>query len=313
MKSFLKRLLIFLLPLLALYGLLEYRLNHITNNFNLKKEYFEKQSGEVEVLISGPSYGNSINPQFLSARAFNLFNDGEDIYYDVRLIKKYLGRMPKLKLVIFPLSYYSLEHRMDSAPTSWRIPFYQSVWGIPPQSTHSYLNLGFYSTTAAYGWQQVLGLIENGFKSEDTRELHQDGWREIGSQVIADNSEWERAGWQTIGLNETLMHKEAIPENMALLRQLIEICQGQGIHVVFITTPLYHYYYDHIDSERYQRMQENIQLLVEQYSVKYLNFMKDDRFHVNDFYNPDHLSNSGAEKFSTIINEILINKYSLTS
>lgn len=305
MKSFLKKLALFLLPLLVMYAMLEMRLSCISNNFNLKKEYFESQLSDIEILISGPSYANSINPQFLSLKTFNLFNDGEDIYYDVRLIEKYLPRLPKLKLIIFTLSYYSLEHRMDHAPTSWRIPFYQIVWGIPPQSFSSYLNPGFYSYTAAYGWQQTLDLIENGFSSEDKRILYPNGWREIGTQVIAETAEWQRAGGQTISLNETLMHTEAIPENMALLSELIETCQARGIKILFISTPLHHFYYDHLDPDKYQRMQDNIQILVTRYNVPYLNFMKDDRFQTTDFYNADHVSTEGAEKFSRIIDEIL--------
>jgi hypothetical protein len=303
MKSFLKKLVLFLLPLLALNGLLEVRLSRMSNNFNLKKKYFESQLSEIEILIPGPSYGNSIDPQFLSHKAFNLFNDGEDIYYDARLIEKYLERMPKLKLIIFPLSYYSLEHRMDRSPTSWRIPFYQSVWGIPPQSFTSYLNPGFYSFTAAYGWQQTLDFIENDFTSEDQRVLFPNGWREIGSQVIAENTEWQRAGWQTISLNETLMHAEAIPENMALLSELIETCRARGIQIMFITTPLHHFYYDHLDPDKYERMQDNIRVLMNRYKVPYLNFMKDDRFQTTDFYNADHVSTAGAEKFSKIMDE----------
>ena len=305
MKPFLKKLLLFLLPLLVLYGVLEFQLSRIPNNFNRKKETFEAQLGDIEALIAGPSYANSINPQFLGYKSYNLFNDAEDIYYHTKLIEKYLERMPKLKLIILPISYYALEYRLDQSPASWRMSFYRSVWGIPPQSTLSYFNSVLYSYTAAYGWREVLNLIERGFISSDQRRLYPNGWREIGTQTIAENAEWKRMGWQLVELNESMMGADKIEGNMQLLSRLIETCQSQGIEVILITTPLHHFYYDHLKPDKLARMQENIQRLVSEYHVLYLNFMKDERFGTADFYNPDHVSTAGAEKLSRIMDEII--------
>jgi hypothetical protein len=309
MKSFLKKLLLFLLPLLLLYGALEFQLSRLPNNFTRKKDFFETQLDEIEVLIAGPSYANTINPQFLSYKGFNLFNDAEDIFYHVKLVEKTLERMPKLKLIILPISYYSLEYRLDQSPASWRVAFYQSVWSIPPRSALSYFNPILYSYTAAYGWREVLSLMERGFISSDQRVLYANGWREIGSQTIAENAEWERSGWQLVELNESMMRVENIAGNMQLLGGLIETCQNRGIQVMLITTPLHHFYYDHLKTDKLARMQENIQLLVNQYQVPYLNFMKDERFKAEDFYNPDHVSNAGAEKFSRLMDEIIRNSH----
>lgn len=310
MKPFLKKLLLFLLPWLVLYGALEFQLSRIPNNFNRKKEYFEAQLDEIEVLIAGPSYANTIDPQYLSYKGFNLFNDAEDIYYHTKLIEKYLERMPKLKLIILPISYYSLEYRLDQSPAGWRVAFYRSVWGIPPQSELSYFNPVLYSYTAAYGWREVLTLIERGFVSTDQRKVFSNGWREIGPKTIAENAEWERMGWQLVELNESMMSAERITGNMRLLSSLIETCQSQGIQVLLITTPLHHFYYDHLKPDKLARMQENIQRLVNQYHVPYLNFMKDERFQAADFYNPDHVSTAGAEKFSRIIAGIIQDLFS---
>lgn len=308
MRLFLKKFLLFLLPLLVLYGMLEFQLSRMPNNFTRKKEYFEAQLGDIEVLIAGPSYANTIDPQFLSYKGFNLFNDAEDIYYHTKLIEKYLERMPKLKLIILPISYYALEYRLDQSPAGWRVAFYRSVWGIPPQSALSYFNPVLYSYTAAYGWREVLNLIERGFISSDQRMLYQNGWREIGAQTIAEDSEWKRMGRQLVELNESMMSAEKIAGNMQLLSRLIETCQDHGIQVMLITTPLHHFYYDHLKEDKLARMQENIQRLVSQYHVLYLNFMKDERFGAAaDFYNPDHVSTAGAEKFSRIMDDIIRN------
>jgi hypothetical protein len=95
-----------------------------------------------------------------------------------------------------------------------------------------------------------------------------------------------------------------------LLSEFIETCQNRRIKVMFITTPVHHYYYEHIDPIKYQRMQDNLNQLVKNYHVTYLNFMKDSRFETVDFYNRDHLNASGVKKFSNILDPIINNELS---
>jgi hypothetical protein len=305
MKIFLNKLLVFFLPFLVLYPILETRLSQIPNYYNQKKEYLNAQLGEIEILSTGSSHGNSINPQFLSRKGFNLFNDAEDIYYDIRLVEKYLDKMPNLKIIIMPISYFSLEYRIDRSPSAWRSPFYKFNWNIPPQELTSLFNLGYFSYTAAYGWREVVSYIENGFASKSTQKLDSNGWREIGDQVIIDSPEEERSGWQSVSINESLMDTGVIKGNMSLLSRFIETCQIRQIKVILITTPVYHYYYEHIDPLKYQRMQENLDKLVNKYQLSYYNFLKDSRFATTDFYNRDHLNASGVEKFSKILDTII--------
>ena len=305
MKIFLKRLVIFFLPFLVLYPFLEIKLSQTPNYYNQKKEYLESQLSEIEILSTGSSHGNSINPQFLSRKGFNLFNDAEDIYYDVRLVEKYLDRMPNLKLIIMPISYFSLEYRIDRSPSAWRAPFYKFIWDIPPQELTSLLNFGYFSYTAAYGWREVVSYIENGFASKSTQKLDRNGWREIGDQVIIDSVEEERSGWQSVSLNESLMDVGSIEKNMDLLSEFIETCQNRQIKVMLITTPVHHYYYEHIDPLKYQRMQDNLNQLVKKYHVIYSNYLKGPLFETVDFYNRDHLNASGVEKFSKILDTII--------
>jgi len=304
MKIFLKKIAIFLLPFLFLYPLLEIKLSQIPNYYIQKKEYLESQLSKIEILSTGSSHGNSINPQFLSRKGFNLFNDAEDIYYDVRLVEKYLDKMPNLKLIIVPISYFSLEYRIDRSPSAWRAPFYKFIYDIPPQELTSLLNFGYFSYTAAYGWRDVVGYIENGFVSNSTQKLDSNGWREIGDTVIINSPEEERSGWQSVSLNESLMDTGAIAKNMEMLSKLIETCQKRLIKVILITTPVYHYYYEHIDPIKYERMQANLDQLVKKYRVPYYNFLKDPRFVTTDFYNRDHLNDQGVEKFSKILDAI---------
>jgi hypothetical protein len=309
MRVFLKKFVLFLLPLFLLFVVLEIRLNQIPTYLSQKKEYLEAQLEEIEIISTGLSYGDSINPQYLDRKGFNLFNDAEDLYYDVKVIEKYLARMPRLKLVILPISYFSLEYRLDRGPWAWRAPFYQFVFNIPPQDPISLFNPSFYSYTAAYGWREVLNYIKSSFASNITNQMHRDGWREVGTKAISDSPESVRAGKQSIEYIETLlMDFKTGEKNLQLVSDFIETCQSRNIHIILITPPVSHYYYDNINPKKYQAMQEDINQLVEKYNLTYHNYLKDPRFATADFYSIDHVNDLGAEKFSRILNEV-INDY----
>lgn len=312
MKTFILKLLIFLLPLMLLLTYLEFKVSQIPTYLSQKKGYFETQLDNIEVVSTGLSYGNSIDPQFFDHKGFNLFNDAEDLYYDIQVIEKYLGRLPKLKLVILPISYFSLEYRLDRSPWAWRAPFYKFIFNIPPQDSTSLFNPGFYSYTAAYGWHEVLNYIKNGFSGNMNNILHHNGWREVGTKGIIDSPESIRQGRQNIEYIESiLMDDRTNKTNKELISGFIEFCQSRKIKVILVTPPFFHTYYDFIDPVKYGRMQDNIKILTEKHQIPYHNFLKDGRFVSDDFYTGDHVNNHGAEKFSRILNEIINNYLSI--
>jgi len=148
MRKVISKLLLLLLPFLVLYPVLEYKLNNIPNTYNMKREFLESQLKEIEILTTGSSHGDAINPDYIRRKTFTLNNAAQDLYYDVQLINKYLDKMPKLKLVIFPISYFSLEYQMDRTKTWTLAPFYYHFWGIPPQHWDSLINPRYFSLTA---------------------------------------------------------------------------------------------------------------------------------------------------------------------
>ena len=176
MKSFVRKLILFLLPLIFLFSIIEINLSGIPTYLGQKKDFLESQLDQIEFLSTGLSYGNSINPEFFDRKGFKFFNDAQDLYYDVGLIENYMNRMPNLKLVILPVSYFSLEYRMERSPWIWRAPFYRFIYDIPPHDISSYFNPIFYSYTLAYGWREDQNFIATGFSSKIDKTLNRNGW-----------------------------------------------------------------------------------------------------------------------------------------
>jgi len=307
MKIFINKLIIFLLPFLVLYPLLEIRLSQVPNTYNKKREFFESQLNEIETLTAGSSHGDAINPDYIRRKTFTLNNAAQDLYYDVQLINKYLDKMPRLKLVILPISYFSLEYQMDRTKTWTLAPFYYHFWGIPPQHWDSLINPRYFSLTAAYGWQKVLHYIENGFIDTDWEIMKTTGWWLQGDQKLTDTPHESQMGLYSIQQQHIeIMRAERIPATIKLLENIIVACQSRNIKVVFVTTPVHHSYSDFMDPVRYQTQQEFLKILVERYQVSYHNYLNDPRFIETDFYSRDHVNTNGSIKFSKIIDEEII-------
>ena len=304
MGNFLKKVTAFLIPLLIIFIFLEIKLSHIPTYLLQKKLFIESQIDEIEIISTGLSYGNSINPEFIDRKAFNFFHDAQDLYYDIQLINKYIERMPNLKLIILPISYFSLEYRMESSPWIWRAPFYKFIYDIPPSNAISNFNPIFYSYTLAYGWREVQNYISTDFVSKIDKVMYRTGWREVGNEGIVDSKESDRFGWQSAEYYETsLMQIKNISFNMKLLENFIKGCNNKNIKVIFITPPVFHNFYDYVNPTKYAIMQSNINLLVKKYDLFYFNYFTDKRFTADDFYSVDHVNNYGAAKLSKIINE----------
>jgi hypothetical protein len=307
MKKVIFKLLLLLLPFLVLYPLLEYKLSHIPNLYNKKREFLESQLNEIEILSTGSSHGDAINPDYIRRKTFTLNNAAQDLYYDVQLVNKYLDKMPKLKLVILPISYFSLEYQMDRTKTWTLAPFYYHFWGIPPQHWDSFINPRYFSLTAAYGWEKVLHYIENGFTDTDWEIMKTTGWWLQGNEELEDTPHESQMGLYSIQRQHIeIMHAEMIPANMKLLENIMAACQSRNIKVALVTTPVHHSYSDFMDRVKYQTMRDNLNYLVNRYQVVYRNYLNDPRFIDADFYSRDHVNTKGSIKFSKIIDEEII-------
>ena len=65
----------------------------------MKRLYLEHALNDIEILVTGSSYSFfGIRPSILNSHAFSLAYVSQDLYYDHRLVLKYLESMPKLKI-----------------------------------------------------------------------------------------------------------------------------------------------------------------------------------------------------------------------
>jgi hypothetical protein len=307
----LKRLIIksvlLLFPFISIVGLIEYRLRQVPNEYSSTKAALDTKVGEVEILITGTSHAqNGVAPQFLALPAFNLSYGSQSLHYDTQLVLKYVDSTPNLKLVIFTISYHSLEYRLINSIERWRAGFYKQVYDIPGEDSDEGFKLTNYSYIALYTPKEAFRQASGGFLGAAAAETT---GGETSAITGTQSQVSEDFGRRRVQLHETQMRRADLVHNVAALERACTLLKAKGVSVVFITVPTHRTYYDQINRESYQRMQETIKQITEKYQVPYFNYLRDERFTEKDFINSDHLNERGAEKFSRILNEDVIRRY----
>ena len=287
-------------------GLVEYRLRQVPNEYSARKATLDTRAGEVEILITGTSHAqNGVAPQFLALPALNLGYGSQSLHYDTQLVLKYVDSMPNLKLVIFGVSYHSLEYRLTNSVERWRSGFYNQVYGIPGEDSDEGFQLTNYSYIALFTPKEAVRLASGGFLGAAETEAK----RNQTPAIVTQGEVSEAYGRIRVRGHETQMRQVDLLPNIAALERVCALLKRRNVSIVFITVPTHHTYYDQINVTSYQRMQETIKQITEKYGAPYFNYLRDDRFTEEDFVNSDHLNERGAEKFSHILNEDVVKRY----
>jgi hypothetical protein len=289
------------LPIFLVIAFFEYNLYKMPTSYNFKKTLIEKNAPTTEILILGSSYSLlGINPDFLNSNALNMADNGQSLYYDWKILEKYIGDMDRLKVVIIPVSYLSFEYGVDNNPEYWRDFFYERYYNIPPENTSHLLDIKRFSFLALYGQRKALIYATKNFKTNLAETFTDKGYDFV--EAIQDNQLTEENGKSEAQHYTSLMNPNNAPENIIYLEKIIEKIKDKGALPILITIPTFHTIYDNADQQKYISMQNNIRIVSEKYNILYLNYSKDKRFSSDDFYDSSHLNQKGAEKFTKILN-----------
>lgn len=298
-SKFLVKLCLVTLPVLIVVVLWERELRKMPTSHTVKKAQLEKHLSDLEVLIVGTSHAHhGINPAYMKSKALNMANVSQSFYYDKELVLKYLPRLKKLKKVIIPISYFSLEYSMRDSSEYWRTFFYANNYNIPREDTPSYdFDIRSYSFIALYGRPTAL-LYAKSYYSEPLTHVEKTGWEALNGGGNCDYGV-ARAKYHT-----GIMRPSRVVYSMKQLTELLEGLKKYHVQAILITTPVCPNYAKSVDPKKYKIMQKSIATLRKKYKLPYYDFSVDKRFETKDFYD-DHLTPEGAKKFSLILNDVI--------
>lgn len=300
MKKFLKHSFLFVLPLIIAAIPLEIMLRKVPNPYKYKYEWMQKNAEEVETIVLGSShtfYG--IRPEFLNGKAFSLANVSQDIPLDVYLLEYWASRYKHLKTVICPVSFFTwFSHGLEYGSEAYRCRYYKI-----------YMDCHLYSDSPMYSFEfsdvrTAMGKVGKLLKKNADSEYDEYGWGTTYQLSKKDTMIWNDGTEAEAAVKRhTAKNWDYIEDNYAQLQHLARFCKTHDIQLIFVTTPCWNTYTDNLDEKQLTKTYELTHKLVSEFGLPYFDYLKDERFIPNDFYDSNHLSDVGAEKFTKILAE----------
>lgn len=294
MKKFLFHVSKIIIPIVLFFLVLEIAIRNIPNDYQLKKEYLDKNAAEINTLILGSShtfYG--INPEYFSKKTFNAAYVSQSLDLDYEILNAYESKLKKLKTVIIPISYFSLFETLETDLEKWRIKNYVIYYGLE----NKYQFTDNFETLNNDMKLNVKKAVKHYFLNQSFITSSKLGW---GTNFNSKNKK-EFKGKLT-AKKHTAKNYNLYQENLNTLQKIITLCKKQKISVLFITTPTHLSYFKNLNKIQLEKITKTISELVKNNSnCKYLNLLKSEKFTDKDFYDADHLNEIGAKKLSLLL------------
>lgn len=303
MKKYIKRLALFCLPFLSVIPI---EMSVRNNTFKMKSDYVQNNKDNIELFILGSSQNNkAINPEFLDFITASLANDGSTVNIDYLIFEEYYSKFPQLKVVIFEISYHSLE---EIKPNNWNknhlfLKFYNvnNYNRNPPLSER----LLFLSNPKEY----LKKYLTPESKQEDNK-FNQFGY------ILNSSSRFEKYNYnkdliKKTSFNEYLKGRHQVENlnfytvNTSLLNKAIETCLKNNIKVVLLSPPKYYLYNNHLNKKRAERRNYFLKKYSNIQNIYIWNLEKKYEYNPNYFLNEDHLNYYGSKQFTTLLNHKL--------
>ncbi len=300
MVKFLKYLFLFAFPVLLLAIGAEVLLRKMPNDYSVKKTYLDKNTGNIKVLILGSSHAFAgLDPAFMLDSCYNAAYDSQTLNYDLEIFKKYKDQLNKLQCLVIPLSFFSLNMKLETGPETWRARFYNLYYGL---NTSDKLKDHSEILGGNLGWS--LNRLFNYYV------FHKNS---IHCSALGRGIEYSKD--KALNLVETgpvsaKRHTRNDPqvykEMCSCLDEIIAMAKEKNIRVILYTSPALPYYSAHLQSAQLNQLLEFGKSLDQKNeNVVYYNFLTNHTLSPGDFFDADHLNETGAAKFSRLLDSCI--------
>lgn len=305
MKKFILKSILFLIPVFLFVILVENIIRSIPNDYSIKKEYLDKNSAEIEVLILGSSHTYfGIDPKYLRLKGYNSAYISQSIDYDFEILKKYKSHFKQLKYIIIPVDYFSLYSRLEEGTEKWRIKNYNIYYNVDSGSPFKLSN-HFELLNGKVSDNILRANLYYKEHKNDNITCNELGWGTIyKSENSLNLSETGKAAAKrhTINIHNNIYYKE----NIKTINSIIQLANSVNAKVIFITSPAYKTYTVNLEPNQLNNTIHFMNKLSRNNpNVTYYNLLKEKSFIDKDFYDADHLNEIGAKKLSLKIDSII--------
>jgi hypothetical protein len=290
------------MPVVVVLCVFEIFLRIIPNDYKYKREQLLKNAKDIEILVLGNSHAHyGINPEYLTMKGFNFSNISQSFDLDYALLETYGPKFENLKIIIIPVSYSSLFFSLFSGDEAWRIKNYVLYYHIKCATSirNNFELLNGTMISNLYRLYQYMKDQGRGITVSDV------GFGLNYSSAIKNNL--EETG-KAAALRHTHYDEKIFLHNQEVIRNIIEWCNKRDVKMIFATLPAYYTYIKELNDILLNKTISYMGDIGERTeNVYYYNFLEDNNFITDDFFDADHLNEKGAEKFTEMIDEIIIN------
>ena len=296
---------VFLAPIALLVIFLEWKLSFIRTSYRYKQELIKVKGADVQTVIFGTSHAlYDFDPRQFSSLGLNLANTSESLEIENQLLEKWLSRFPRLKILVINLSYFSFEYRLYGQEDDYRNFFYVREYGISGDGGPlSFIDLRRWSYIATFGPVVTRQIVSSGFRKDYATEINEFGWFDSGKSNQPHLEINERAGRSRAEYHSSETNVDMTSRTLNALRAIANQAQANGIITVFCRAPAYKTYTKYLSPDILSRFEKNMQGIQMEFGLKYIDYLKDGRFSLEDFYDNDHLNPLCAKKFSQIFDQ----------
>lgn len=324
MRRFLIKTTCIALPFLFLAIWAECTLRSMPNDYQFTFDYLSKHCHEIEILNLGSSHGdNSINPDYFSRPAFNAGISGQPLEYDYAFIDTFIDSLDLLKVLILPISYFSLNRRElhysleRNAKNDGERNLIQNeniramYYKLYCPFMHNPIHRRFlFIRTLPFG--NVRKVFLNSvrkvlFKTSDAYsvDISANGCTMLYGTF--NPQEQARLTQDIITEDKYLSSATATCNNQRVV-SILQRCQKRNIQVILLSTPVTDIYREGCNPIQWAYVQEKCEQWAHEYgNTIYVNMFASTRFTYDDFGNCNHLNIDGAKKCTLILDSIIEN------
>lgn len=305
MRQFLKDLLGVILAFIILIAICESILYFIPNTYSYKYKYVSYHKEDISVLILGHSHTlRGVNPRLLGDSVFNFAESARWVYYDAKLVERFVPHMPNMKLIIYPIGYdmpfgYLSCHYEDDYNTEdqhdYNIHMYAKYQNIPydrfPMRYTAYSTfLSGYFAKDEVNFEFKLKYDSLGFERDSS--FH------FGPKWKTDNI----VHVPTNQIESDYTNNKYVQEYIQHLTTIAKVCADNHVRFVTITTPCYETYVEKTSEAGWKNIYSIIEQVRESYPIEYFNYLADEEFRADSLYlDCSHLNYIGADKFTPFL------------
>lgn len=302
MKKFQKKLILFLLSILAIFIGVEMLIRFYPNTFNTKAKYLNENKHTIEVLFLGSSHTqDGINPKFIRVKSANLGYGGQDFEIDSALVKHFIKQMPELKKIVWEIDFISLYKIREQ--DYFRYPWYKAYYDIDFGKNTLLNNISLYSSSPDFFNQYLKGLF---FSKNHINKYGYDEKDDIGkfSRMSYNEATIIRESLIKKGkMEENVINQNNINRNIRFYNYVKNVCSKNDIELILMNYPMYKTYTHQFENTEMYIFWKQFLKQEKELGIEIWNFEKNDSFKVTDFSNESHLNKNGAEKLSRMVND----------